>query len=128
MEKHKKQQLNATQKKVAEELALKGVLGKTEQQIAEENNINRVTIYRWKMKAEFNDYLQSVADEFQRATLNDAYTVLQRLLYSSNEKTSIKAVELVLKNQGRLKDVQDANINIKDETVDIDAILREFNV
>ena len=123
-----KKPLDATHKKVAEELALKGVTGQTESEIAEANNINRSTLYRWKLRADFNDYLQSVADEFQRATLNDAYTVLQKLLYSDNEKTSIKAVELVLKNQGRLKDVQDTNVKVESAEMDLEAYYKEFGI
>ena len=60
MKKHKKKPLDASMKKVAEELALKGVTGKSEYQIAEENGINRSTLYRWKLRPDFNDYLQEV--------------------------------------------------------------------
>ena len=128
MKKYTKKPLDASMKKVAEELALKGVTGKSEYQIAEENNINRSTLYRWKLRADFNDYLQEVADEFQRSALNDAYTVLQRLLKSDNEKTLIKAVELVLKNQGRLKEVQDTNITVETPEIDLEAMYKEFNI
>ena len=128
MKKYTKKPLDASMKKVAEELALKGVTGKSEYQIAEENNINRSTLYRWKLRADFNDYLQEVADEFQRSALNDAYTVLQRLLKSDNEKTLIKAVELVLKNQGRLKEVQDTNITVETPELDLEAMYKEFNI
>lgn len=128
MKKNTKKPLDASMKKVAEELALKGVTGKSEYQIAEENNINRSTLYRWKLRADFNDYLQEVADEFQRSALNDAYTVLHRLLNSDNEKTLIKAVELVLKNQGRLKEVQDTNISIQEPEIDLEALYQEFNI
>lgn len=123
-----KKQLDASMKKVAEELAIKGVTGKTEYQIAEENNINRSTLYRWKLRADFNDYLQAVADEFQRATLSDAFSTLQKLLNSDNEKTQIKAVELVLRNQGRLKDVQDTNVNVNKPDLDLEALYKEFNI
>ena len=128
MENIKKGQLNAAMKKVAEELALKGVTGKTEQQIAEENNINRCTIYRWKLRADFNNYLQEVADEFQRAALNDAFNVLQKLLYSNNEKTQIKAVELVLKNQGRLKDNVESNVTLETAPLDVEGLYKQFNI
>ena len=128
MKKHKKKPLDASMKKVAEELALKGVTGKSEYQIAEENGINRSTLYRWKLRPDFNDYLQEVADEFQRGALNEAYTVLQKLLISHNEKTQIKAVELVLKNQGRLKEVQDTNVTIESSEMDLEELYKEFNM
>lgn len=128
MKKHTKKPLDASMKKVAEELALKGVTGKSEYQIAEENGINRSTLYRWKLRPDFNDYLQEVADEFQRGALNEAYTVLQKLLNSHNEKTQIKAVELVLKNQGRLKEVQDTNITVESSEMDLEELYKEFNM
>lgn len=128
MENTKNMKLNAPMKKVAEELALKGVTGKTEQQIAEENNINRSTLYRWKLRKDFNNYLQEVADEFQRSALNDAFNVLQKLLYSNNEKTQIKAVELVLKNQGRLKDNVDTNVTLETPQLDLEGLYKQFNI
>lgn len=124
----KNSKLNATQKIICSELATKGITGKTDQQIAEENNINRVTLWRWKQDPEFNDYLQAVCDEVQRSTLADAFAVLNKLLHSDNEKTSIKAVELVLKNQGRLKDTVDANVEVNNNTVDPEALFKELGL
>lgn len=103
----RRKKLDATMKKVATELVTKDIMNKTEYQIAEENGIDRVTIYRWKQRKDFNDYLQEIADEFQRAVLPDAYQTVTKLLNSKSEKVQLKAAELILKNQGRLKDVQE---------------------
>ena len=123
----RKHELDATHKKVAQELVLKHVTGKTEQMIAEECGIERTTIWRLKQKKEFNDYLQKLSDEFIRASLPNAMAKLSMLLDSDNEKTQLKAIELLLKNQGRLKDVVEQEIEVKSE-VSIDDIIAEFGL
>ena len=126
MARPRKHTLDATHKKVAQELVLKHVTGKTESQIASECGIERTTIWRLKQKKEFNDYLQTLSDEFIRASLPTALSKLSQLLESDNEKTQLKAIELLLKNQGRLRDVVEESVEIKD-TRDTADILKEYS-
>lgn len=114
MSRPRKHTLDATHKKIAQELVLKHITGKTEQQIASECGVERTTIWRLKQKKEFNDYLQELSDEFIRASLPLAMGKLANLLESDNEKTVLKAIELVMKNQGRLKDVVESDVTVSD--------------
>lgn len=126
MARTKKYTLDATHKKIAQELVIKHITGKTEKQIAEECGIERTTIWRLKQKKEFNDYLQKLSDEFIRASLPTALSKLSMLLESDNEKTQLRAIELLLKNQGRLKEVVETDVEINDNRSSED-ILKEYS-
>lgn len=126
MARPRKHTLDATHKKIAQELVLKHITGKTESQIATECGVERTTIWRLKQKKEFNDYLQSLSDEFIRASLPTALSKLSQLLESDNEKTQLKAIELLLKNQGRLKDVVETDVTVSDNR-DTAEILKEYD-
>ena len=126
MSRTKKYTLDATHKKIAQELVIKHITGKTEKIIAEECGVERTTIWRLKQKKEFNDYLQKLSDEFIRASLPTALSKLSMLLESDNEKTQLRAIELLLKNQGRLKDVVETDVEITDNR-DTKEILKEYS-
>ena len=119
--------LSATQKKCAELLVMKDINKMNITQIAEEIGVNRSTIFRWKQTKEFNDYLNSLADEFQRSFLADAFAELRGIMKHGRTHEKLKAVELILKNQGKLKDNTEANVNIKQE-VDVDSFMKSLGL
>lgn len=126
-EKFGKQGLSASQKKCAELLVMKDINKMNINQIAEEIGVNRSTIFRWKQTKEFNDYLNSLADEFQRSFLADAFSELRVIMKHGRTHEKLKAVELILKNQGKLKDNTEANINVKQE-VNVDDFLKSLGL
>lgn len=126
-EKFGKQGLSATQKKCAELLVMKDINKMNINQIAEEIGVNRSTIFRWKQTKEFNDYLNNLADEFQRSFLADAFSELRTIMKHGRTHEKLKAVELILKNQGKLKDNTEANINVKQE-VNADEFLKSLGL
>lgn len=97
----------------------KDVNGLTNEQIAKEVGVNPSTLYEWKKKDYFNDELIRQSEEVQRSFLSDTYTQLRMIINSNkvNAGNKLKAIELVLKNQGRLKDVQEVTQTTEDKTI-----------
>lgn len=124
-----REELTPKQIQCISELIMKDVTGKTNEQIAAELGINLATLYRWKRNKMFNDRLVSEAEEFNRSFLADTYTQLRGII--NNPKTStnhkIKAIELMLKNQGRLKDVQETKVDVSVNN-DADEILKRLGI
>jgi hypothetical protein len=96
--------LDAVQTLVAEEIAFKHLTGKTEEQIADEHNVSRVSIWRWKSLQAFNDHINTVVKEYQRSNLVDVNATLIDILINGNEKSKLKAIELYYRTQGMFKD------------------------
>lgn len=119
--------LSATQKKCAELLVMKDINKMTMEQIAEECDVNRSTVFRWKQNKDFNDYMNTLADEFQRSFLPDAFGTLRNILQHGRTHEQLKAVELILKNQGKLKDNTEVNATVKQE-VNVDDFLKQLGV
>ncbi len=124
-----REELTPKQLQCISELIMKDVTGKTNEQIAAELGINLATLYRWKRNKMFNDKLVAEAEEFNRSFLADTYNQLRGII--NNPKTStnhkIKAIELMLKNQGRLKDVQETKVDVSVNN-DADEILRRLGI
>lgn len=124
-----REELTPKQIQCISELIMKDVTGKTNEQIAAELGINLATLYRWKRNKMFNDRLVSEAEEFNRSFLADTYNQLRGII--NNPKTStnhkIKAIELMLKNQGRLKDVQETKVDVSVNN-DADEILKRLGI
>lgn len=119
--------LSASQKKCAELIVMKDINKMNINDIAEEIGVNRSTIFRWKQNKEFNDYMNSLADEFQRSFLADAFGELRKIMAHGKPHEKLKAIELVLKNQGKLKDNTEVTATVKAD-VDIDAFLNNLGV
>lgn len=119
--------LSASQKKCAELIVMKDVNKMNMNDIAEEIGVNRSTIFRWKQNKEFNDYMNSLADEFQRSFLADAFGELRKIMAYGKPHEKLKAIELILKNQGKLKDNAEVTATVKAD-VDVDAFLNSLGV
>lgn len=105
----------------------KDVNGLTNDDIAREVGVNPSTLYAWKQKDYFNDELIRQSEEVQRSFLSDTYTQLRMIINSNkvNAGNKLKAIELVLKNQGRLKDVQEVNATVEEKS--INDLMKELN-
>ena len=108
---------------------MKDITGKTNEQIAAELGINLATLYRWRKNKLFNDKLTAMAEELNKSYLADTYCQLRGII--NNPKTTtghkIKAIELMLKNQGRLKDVQETKVDVSVAN-DADEILNRLGI
>ena len=118
--------LSASQKKCAELLVMKDVNKMNIIDIAKEIGVNRSTIFRWKQTKEFNDYMNALADEFQRSFLADAFGELRKIMAHGKPSEKLKAIELVLKNQGKLKENSEIVANITSD-IDVDAFINNIN-
>lgn len=119
--------LSASQKKACELLIMKDINDMTNDAIAEAVGVNRSTLYRWKQTAEFNDYLNSLADEFQRSFLSDAFAELRKIMLYGRPSEKLKAVELILKNQGKLKDTTEVNATV-DSNINVDEFMKQLGL
>lgn len=119
--------VDANMRKCAELLVMKDINGLDNNAIAEECGIDRSTLYRWKQRKDFNDYMNQVAEEFQRSFLSDAYGELRKIMLYGKSHERLKAIELMLKNQGRLKDVQETTANVQAE-ISVDDMLKSLGV
>lgn len=101
-------------------MVYKDVNGLTNAQIAQEVGVNETTLYAWKKKPLFNNELLKQSEEVQRSFLADTYSQLRVIINSNkvNAGNKLKAIELVLKNQGRLKDVQEVHQTVEEKSVD----------
>lgn len=123
----KRKLLKPDQYKAIALMIYKDVNGMTNEMIAKEIGVNPSTIYSWKKNDNFNDELIRQSEEVQRSFLADTYTQLRMII--NNNKTQagnkLKAIELVLKNQGRLKDVQERTVTTEEKSMD--ELLAELN-
>ena len=119
--------LSATQKKACELLIMKDINKMSNDEIAEAVGVNRTTLYRWKQDKAFNDYLNSLADEFQRSFLSDAFSELRKIMLYGKPHEKLKAVELILKNQGKLKEVQEVDTKVSTK-IDVEGFLNSLGV
>lgn len=115
----KRKRLEANQLKAISLLVSKDVNGMTNEEIAEEVGVNPSTLYRWRKDSRFNDELIAQAEEIQRTFLADTYSSLRSIIANKSAKdgTKLKAIELMLKNQGRLKEVHDTSVTVEERSV-----------
>ncbi|MGR9546561.1 phBC6A51 family helix-turn-helix protein [Priestia megaterium] len=110
--------LSVTQKKVVQELVNSDITGKTIEQIAEEYNVTSRTIYRWKNDVEFAQELETQTDVNLKAFLYEANQELKKLIrHGHSEQAKLQGIKLVMQSQGKLRDVQDINANVKQDIV-----------
>lgn len=105
----KRTALKPEQYKAIALMVYKDVNGLTNDMIAKEVGVNPSTLYEWKKQGYFNEELIKQSEEVQRSFLADTYTQLRMIINNDKVQTGnkLKAIEMVLKNQGRLKDVQE---------------------
>lgn len=99
--------LTLLQEEAIDMIIQRDVSGMSYQDIADALDVNKTTLWRWRQKKEFNDVLLERSEEIQRNFLNEAYTSMRQILTDPKAKThnKLKVIEMVLKNQGRLKEV-----------------------
>lgn len=108
--------LSAAQRRAAEILATDDNNEWTYAQIADEVGVSVRTLARWRQEDTFISYKNEIADKAMQDFLSDAYLMLRQIASSSmSEKSKLKALELVLKNRGKLQDVQKVEAVVEDK-------------
>lgn len=119
--------IDSTMVRACELMAMKDINGMSNDDIAKELGINRATLYRWRQRPEFNDKLTEITEEFQRSFLTDAYAELRKIMMYGKSHEKLKAIELLLKNQGRLKDVKETTAKVETE-LNVGALFKELGI
>lgn len=126
MSRRKPYNLTAQQIKAVELIAYNDE-GRSYRDIAGELGITEQTLLRWRAQPDFIRAVNDISESLMDAFLVDAYRDLRKLSRGAkSDGSKLKAIELILKNRGKLRDVKDANINVTDERT-TDAILEEVD-
>lgn len=121
-------QLRACELLLEKEYAPKGEKA-TYEQIAEQIGIDTSTLYHWRQKSEFVQYLAAVSDTKLDSARAAADAQLMNLVKgtSNNGNASIKALELYYKLIGKLVDKREVVSTQQEADVhDVDAIKAEI--
>ena len=112
-----------------QELVMKDITGKTNEDIAEQLEINIATLYRWKKTKIFNDKLIEVAEEFQKSFLADTYSQLRGIINNPRSAPAhkLKGIELMLKNQGRITSDKEEKVSVS-VNVDANEVLQRLGI
>ena len=112
-----------------QELVMKDITGKTNEDIAEELGVNIATLYRWKKTKIFNDKLIEVAEEFQKSFLADTYSQLRGIINNPRSAPAhkLKGIELMLKNQGRITSDKEEKVSVS-VNVDANEVLQRLGI
>lgn len=108
--------LNESQKKFVELMTEDYIY--TNEELAEKCEVDVRTIYRWKKNDSVVAEIERNADINLKSQLNRAYGVLTGILFSEEveDKSKLKALEIFLKTQGKMKDTSEVKneVTIKD--------------
>ncbi|WP_407708546.1 phBC6A51 family helix-turn-helix protein [Bacillus altitudinis] len=115
----KRRVLKPEQYKAIALMVYKDVNGLSNEEIAKEVGVNPSTLYAWKKEGYFIDELLRQSEEVQRSYLPDGYAQLRMIINNPkvNPTNKLKAIEILLKNQGRLKDVQEVTTTVDDKSL-----------
>lgn len=126
MARPKRDKLTAQQMECIQLLIMKDINKMNNKDIAEHLGINETTLYRWYQNDMFIDELNKATEQMQRAYLNETYLQLRKVMRNGNDTSKLKAIELFLKNQGKLKEQQETKVEVKVTTVD--DLAKKYNV
>lgn len=108
--------LNAAQKKFVELMTEDRIY--TNEEMADLCGVDVRTVYRWKKNEKITKEIEAQADINLKSRIGHAYGVLTEILFSeeSEDKHKLKALEIFLKTQGKMKDTAEVKneITVKD--------------
>ena len=125
-----KEQLDERQLRAIELLVQKAYDPKlTDAKIAEEVGVSRQALYNWRKLPAFNDEWLRQSHEVNRGALGTAMAYVNRTLENPRAKdaTKVKLVELIYKENGRLKDVSEAKVTV-DQSAEVDKLLESYGI
>lgn len=110
--------LTESQMKAAKLFVYKDITKMKVEDIAKECGISVPTLYKWKQEKEFIKFQTLIAEDRMEEFLATAYEEIRTMATSnkSKEATKLKALELVLKNRGRLRDKQEITMEVSQKT------------
>lgn len=108
--------LTPAQRKAAELFATNDLNCYRVEDIAKAVNVSVRTVYRWKLDGDFLAYQNEVADIAMEDFLAETYNTLKNIIrVGRSDHAKLKGVELVLKNRGKLTEVQKVEATVEDK-------------
>ena len=120
--------LSATQKMYAEMLVVNDLVEqrKTQKEMAEELGVSVQTLRNWRQQKIFVKYLNELADTHVGSFIAEAYSGLVEIMRDGKNAERLKAIELLLKKEGKLRDKTE--ISVEDNRAhSVDEILAELD-
>ena len=110
--------LNEAQKKFVELMSADQII--TNEAAAIACSVDVRTIYRWKKNDRIIREIEKNADINLKSRIGQAYGVLTEILFSEDteDKHKLKALEIYLKTQGKMKDTAEVKTEISVSTPD----------
>lgn len=101
----------------------------TKQEIADEVEVSRQTIYDWMKKPEFRKELVSQAKTITDSGMAKGVTWMETALDDPSVKAAVKVqiVKLFMQSHGMLKDVQERTVEEKPK-MDLDGIMKHYGI
>ena len=120
--------LSATQKEYAELLIANDVcdVKRTQKEMAEMLGVSTATLRNWRQQKIFVNHLNELADTYVSSHIAEAYNELLEIMRSGKNAEKLRAIELLLKKEGKLKDKTEITVEDKKEQ-SIDDILAEID-
>ncbi len=111
--------LDIRQIKAVELIVTRDINVLTYEQIAENVGVDTKTLYSWRTDNDhFIDHMEERAEQVQRAFISEAYNQIRTIIVNGKTHDKLKALDLFLKNQGKLKQVVEESITVTERTVD----------
>lgn len=108
--------LNTSQKKYVE-LMVDDVLY-TNEQLAEQCEVDVRTIYRWKRNATISAEINRLADASLGQYINQANRTLIEVIEGGSENAQLKAIEMLYKSLGKFKEHSEVTITEGNKSVE----------
>ncbi|MDF2615178.1 MAG: hypothetical protein K0S71_2964 [Clostridia bacterium] len=120
--------LDMRQIKAVELIVSRDINDLSYEQIAEEIGVDTKTLYLWRTDNDhFIDHMEERAEQVQRAFISEAYNQIRGIIVNGKTHDKLKALDLFLKNQGKLKQVVEEHVEITERTIeDLDEEYRDL--
>lgn len=94
------------------------------EEIADECNVTRKTLWAWRSEKEFNDALMEISKEISRSVLPKVLSRLARDVDSASTRDITNIARLLFQFHGEL--TEKSEVTVKENGGDIDSILRDI--
>lgn len=112
--------------KAIELLATKGLEHNMSlEEIAEECNITRKTLWAWRSEKEFNDALMAISKEINRSVLPKVLSRLAKEVDTASARDITNIARLLFQFHGEL--TEKTEVTMKEQPLDIESILNDID-
>jgi transcriptional regulator with XRE-family HTH domain len=125
--------LSVQQKQAANHLINRDLNGMSLQEVADDVGVSYRQLLRWRQDPEFIEYQNELSELIMTEFITESYSELRKLMRGSKDSLKLKAIELILKNRGKLKDTSDVKVEVmqksnKELEEEINSMLERVNL